>query len=188
MYKKLFISALFFFIANVACCGESRSPDTVVREVIENFSSNKINANSSFALENFNFPRMTMTTVGRYWRQISPTQRQRLNDELKQQFLRRYASLLAQMKEHKLEMKPLNLVETETEVAVRTVYIPKSQKPIQVNYGLEKTDDGWKIIEINFSGVGLVESNRENFAQELPALGVDGLINKLAVANREASK
>lgn len=188
MYKKIIFSVLFVFIANAACCGESRLPDTVVREVIETVSSNKINSNSSFVLENFNFTRMTMTTTGRYWRQVSPTQRQRLNDELKQQFLRRYAALLTQMKERSLEIKTLRLEGMETEASVRTIYSLKWQEPARIEYDLEKTDEGWKIFEIRFNGIGLVEHNRQYFAQELPTSGVDGLINKLAAANREAAK
>jgi phospholipid transport system substrate-binding protein len=60
-------------------------------------------------------------------------------------------------------------------------------EPIQLEYRLEKTPgqgSGWKIFNLNVLGVWLVETYRSQFAQELNAKGVDGLISTLAERNR----
>ncbi len=51
--------------------------------------------------------------------------------------------------------------------------------PIQLDYRLEKTPGeggGWKIYNLNVLGVWLVETYRSQFAQEINAKGIDGLI------------
>ena len=58
--------------------------------------------------------------------------------------------------------------------------------PVQLDYRLEKTPGegaGWKIYNLNVMGVWLVETYRNQFAQEINAKGVDGLIATLAQRN-----
>ena len=61
-------------------------------------------------------------------------------------------------------------------------------EPIQLDYRLEKTPAGWKIYDVNVLGVWLVEQYKNSFAQEIGAIGIDGLIGKLAEKNKAASK
>ena len=56
--------------------------------------------------------------------------------------------------------------------------------PIQLDYRLEKTANGWKIYDLNVLGVWLVETYRTQFAQEIGAKGIDGLIASLAQRNK----
>ena len=59
--------------------------------------------------------------------------------------------------------------------------------PIQLEYRLEKTPgqgSGWKIYNLNVLGVWLVETYRSQFAQEVNAKGIDGLIASLAERNK----
>jgi phospholipid transport system substrate-binding protein len=59
--------------------------------------------------------------------------------------------------------------------------------PIQLEYRLEKTPGqgaGWKIYNLNVLGVWLVETYRSQFAQEINAKGVDGLIASLSERNK----
>jgi len=59
--------------------------------------------------------------------------------------------------------------------------------PIQLDYRMEKTPgqgSGWKIYNLNVMGVWLVETYRSQFAQEINAKGVDGLIASLSERNK----
>ena len=59
--------------------------------------------------------------------------------------------------------------------------------PIQLDYRLEKTPGdgaGWKIYNLNVLGVWLVEAYKGQFAQEINAKGVDGLIATLQARNK----
>ena len=55
---------------------------------------------------------------------------------------------------------------------------------MQLDYRMEKTPTGWKIYDLNVLGVWLVETYRTQFAQEISANGVDGLIASLAQRNQ----
>jgi phospholipid transport system substrate-binding protein len=60
-------------------------------------------------------------------------------------------------------------------------------EPIQLDYRLEKTPGqgaGWKIYNLNVLGVWLVDTYRTQFAQQINAKGVDGLIAALAERNK----
>ena len=47
---------------------------------------------------------------------------------------------------------------------------------------------GWKIYNLNVMGVWLVETYRSQFAQEINARGIDGLIGALAERNKGNAK
>lgn len=132
------------------------------------------------------FRRMTASAVGRYWRQATPEQQQRLQDEFKVLLVRTYSGALAQVKDQVVELKPMRSKPADTEVTVRTEVVG-SGDPIQLDYRLEKTAGGWKIYDVNILGVWLVQNYRNSFAQEIGSNGVDGLIAKLAERNKSAA-
>lgn len=132
-----------------------------------------------------NFQRMTASAVGRYWRQATPEQQQKLEAEFKTLLVRTYAGALAQVKEQTVQLKPFRAKPEDQEVVVRTEVRGKGE-PIQLDYRMEKRPDGWKIYDVNVLGVWLVENYRNSFAQEISAGGIDGLIAKLAERNKSA--
>ena len=134
-------------------------------------------------MPNVNFTRMTASAVGRTWRQASPEQKKRLQDEFKTLLIRTYSGALAQVKEQAISMKPLRAAAADTEVIVRTEVLGRGD-PIQLDYRMEKVASGWKIYDLNVLGVWLVETYRTQFAQEINAKGIDGLIASLAQRNK----
>ena len=133
-----------------------------------------------------NFQRMTSSAVGRYWRQATPEQQQRLQAEFKTLLVRTYAGALAQVKDQTVQLKPMRSAPTDTEVVVKTE-VRGHGDSIQLDYRLEKAGDGWKIYDVNVLGVWLVENYRNSFAQEIGANGIDGLIAKMAERNKAAA-
>jgi len=132
------------------------------------------------------FERMTASAVGRYWRQATPEQQKRLQDEFKILLVRTYSGALAQVKDQTVQLKPMRSSPEDTEVIVRTE-VRGQGDPVQLDYRLEKTHSGWKIFDVNVLGVWLVQNYRSSFAQEIGSNGVDGLIAKLAERNKAAS-
>ena len=133
-----------------------------------------------------NFQRMTSSAVGRYWRQATPDQQKRLQDEFKILLVRTYSGALSQVsQEQTIELKPMRATPSDTEVVVRTEIRGKGD-PIQLDYRLEKAGASWKIYDVNVLGVWLVENYRNSFAQEIGANGIDGLVGKLAERNKAA--
>ena len=133
-----------------------------------------------------NFQRMTASAVGRYWRQATPEQQKRLQEEFKTLLVRTYSGALAQVKDQTVQLKPMRAGPDDKDVVVRTEVRGKGD-PIQLDYRLEKRDDGWKIYDVNVLGVWLVQNYTSSFAQEIGANGIDGLIAKLVERNKSAA-
>ena len=131
-----------------------------------------------------NFTRMTASAVGRFWRQASAEQKQKLQAEFKTLLVRTYAGALSQVKDQTLVVKPLRANPGDTEVTVRSDLRTPGKEPVQLDYRVEKTEAGWKVYDLNVLGVWLVETYRGQFAQEINAKGLDGLIATLAQRNR----
>lgn len=133
-----------------------------------------------------NFQRMTASAVGPAWRQASPDQQKRLQDEFKILLLRTYSGALAQVSNQTIALKPLRAAPEDKEVVVRTE-IRGTGDPVQLDYRLEKAagqGSGWKIYNINVLGVWLVENYKTQFSQEINTRGLDGLITTLSERNK----
>ena len=128
------------------------------------------------------FQRMTSASVGRYWREATPEQQKQLQDQFKILLVRTYSGALAQVQDQTVELKPSRSNPDDKEVVVRTEVKGRGD-PIQLDYRLEQTPNGWKIYDVNVLGVWLVQSYRSSFAQEIGTNGVDGLIKKLIERN-----
>ena len=137
-------------------------------------------------LPHVNFRRMTAAAVGPGWRQATPEQQKRLQDEFKTLLIRTYSGALSQVSDQTIAVKPLRAAAEDKDVLVRTEIRGRGD-PVQLDYRLEKTPGdgaGWKIYNLNVLGVWLVENYRSQFAQEINAKGVDGLIEALAARNK----
>jgi phospholipid transport system substrate-binding protein len=131
-----------------------------------------------------NFLRMTASAVGPGWRQATPAQQKRLQEEFETLLIRTYSGALGQVSDQTISVKPLRAAADDKEVLVRTEVRGKGD-PIQLDYRVEKTADGsWKVYNMNVMGIWLVENYKTQFAQEINAKGVDGLIVSLADRNK----
>ena len=131
-----------------------------------------------------NFQRMTALSLGRNWRAATPEQQKQLMVEYRALLLRTYAGAVSTVKELTLRMKPLRADPADAEVIVRTELVRPRGDPIQIDYRLEKNGDSWRIFDVNVLGVWLVETYRNQFAQEVTAKGIDGLIKSLGDKTR----
>jgi phospholipid transport system substrate-binding protein len=141
-------------------------------------------------MPNVNFKRMTASAVGPAWRQASPEQQQRLQEEFKVLLVRTYAGALTQVSDQSIFVKPMRASTEDKEVVVRTEVKGRGDA-IQLDYRLEKTPGegaGWKIYNLNVLGAWLVETYRSDFAQQINAKGIDGLIATLSERNKANAK
>jgi phospholipid transport system substrate-binding protein len=182
---------------------QGQAPDEMIRtlstQIIERIKQDKdlqggdIRKLSQFVDEtimpNVNFERMTALAVGRNWRQATPEQQKQLMSEFRQLLLRTYAGALTSVGDQQVRVRPLRAAATDTEVVVRTEIVQSRGDPIQLDYRLEKAPSGsamgWRIYDLNVLGVWLVETYRNQFAQEVSNKGIDGLIKSLADRNRQ---
>jgi len=137
-----------------------------------------------------NFRRMTASATGPGWRKATPEQQKRLQEEFKVLLVRTYAGALSQVSDQTVVIKPMRGSAEDREVVVRTEVRGRGE-PIQLDYRLEKTPGegaGWRIYDLNVLGVWLVDTYRSQFAQEINAKGVDGLISTLSERNKANAK
>ena len=135
----------------------------------------------------FDIDRMTALAAGRAYRTATPEQKKRLGEEFKTLLIRTYSSALRQYREQTIDYKPLRADPAATDVVVRTEVIRPGQPPVQIDYSMGKTPDGWKAYDVVVGGVSLVTNYRDEFTQQVQAGGVDGLIKSLAAKNAGGS-
>ena len=188
------VSAMLFAPAAHAA---DETPDGLIKrvstEVLDNIKSDKsVQAGDmtkvmalveSQIMPNVNFNRMTASAVGRSWRQATAEQKKKLQDEFKTLLIRTYSGALAQVRDQTINVKPLRAAAGDTEVVVRSEIIGRGD-PVPLDYRMEKTSTGWKIYDLNVLNIWLVETYRTQFAQEISAKGIDGLIAALSERNK----
>jgi phospholipid transport system substrate-binding protein len=148
-----------------------------IREVIE-----------SKLVPHFDAERMTALAMGRNWRQATPEQQKQLVDQFRTLLIRTYSGALNQYRDQQIDYKPLRADPNATDVLVRTEVIRQGQPPVQIDYGMEKKDGGWKAYDVIVGGVSLVTNYRDEFNEQIRAGGIDGLIKTLAAKNGGAAK
>lgn len=202
LFKKLFAAATLSIgaLAFIQPVQAQEAPDVLVKrismEVIETAKSDKdiqagnqrkvLDLVESKILPHVDFQRMTALATGRFWRQATPEQQKQLTDEFRTLLVYTYSGAITQIKDQKLEFKPLRADPADTEVEVRSQVVqPRGGDPIQLNYRLEKLpNNSWKIYDVNVLGAWLVETYKGNFAAEISKGGIDGLIKTLSDKNK----
>ena len=132
----------------------------------------------------FDTTRMTALAMGRNWRSATPEQQKALAEQFKTLLIRTYSNALTNYRDNTMNYKPLRANPGDTEVVVRTDVTRPGQAPVQIDYSMEKTPDGWKAYDVIVAGVSLVTNYRDEFNDAVKSSGVDGLIKMLADKNR----
>jgi phospholipid transport system substrate-binding protein len=141
-------------------------------------------------LPHVNFQKMTAQIVGRAWREAGLEQKKRLQEEFRALLIRTYSGALSQVKDQKIEVKPLRAgagagANEGSNVVVQSVILRPRAEPVQLDYRVEKSNTGnWRIYDVNVAGLWLVETYRTQFAAEVNRSGIDGLIKLLTEKNR----
>jgi phospholipid transport system substrate-binding protein len=185
--------------APAAAPSATAAPDALVRD-LSNDVLNAIKADNALKSGDVNrvqklvdekvlpyvdFQKMTQLAVGRGWRQATPEQRAALTREFRTLLVRTYSGALSQVTDHQVKLRPFRAQPSDTDVMVGTNIVASRGDPIQLDYRLEKTDAGWKIYDVNILGVWLVENYKTQFASQINAGGVDGLIKTLTDRNKQ---
>lgn len=198
MYKYL-ILLIFYSFFGAAPALAATPPDVLARTVTDEVisvlradkdiqSGNQKKARDLIETKiapHFNFAGMTQLALGRNWGSASPEQRKALTAEFRALLLQTYTASLALFKDQKIEYRPLKLAADDTDVTVRSLVRQSGAgEPVQVDYGMEKTDSGWKVYNVKIGGISLVENYRSTFNTEIRKGGIDGLIASLRDKNR----
>jgi phospholipid transport system substrate-binding protein len=133
------------------------------------------------------FQEATRLAVGRSWKEASKEQQQQLVEQFRRMLVRTYSNALGRYEGQTMKVLPARYKPEDTDVNVRNQYIRPGQKPVEIDYAMHKTDEGWKIYDIVVEGVSLVLTYRSEFDAVVKQGGIDGLIKRLAQKNTPAA-
>jgi phospholipid transport system substrate-binding protein len=187
------------FLSSAPVFAQEDSPDALIKKVTDDVltivrqdkdiqggnTKKAIELVESKVLPHFNFLHMTALAMGRDWNKASPEQKKRLAEEFKTLLVRTYSNALTGYKDQTVRYKPTKMQPGDTDVVVKTEIVQPGNKPIPLDYSLEKLDNGWKVYDVIVAGVSLVSNYRDTFNQEVRANGVDGLILMLVNKNKQ---
>jgi phospholipid transport system substrate-binding protein len=123
--------------------------------------------------------------MGRHWRTATPTQQQQMVDQFQALLIHMYSGTLAQLRpDQKIDYPPMRVAPTDTDVVVRTVALNEAG-PVEIDYRLYKTPQGWRVYDLNVLGAWLVQTYRQQFNDKIQQDSVDALIQFLAERNQQ---
>ena len=137
-------------------------------------------------LPHFDFARMTRLALGRNWAQASDAQKEALTKEFRTLLVRTYSTSLSQYRNQTIDVKPAKYAPQDKDTIVRTTVNQPGGQPIPIDYGMERSDKGWKVYDVVVDGVSLVTTYRGSFTHQILNSGIDGLVKTLADRNRSS--
>jgi phospholipid transport system substrate-binding protein len=126
--------------------------------------------------------RTTEMAMGPNWKKASPEQQAQLTSEFKNLLIRTYSGALSQLRDQTVQFKALRAAPEDKEVVVKTVVLGRGD-PVPLDYRLEKTANGWKVM--NIMGVWLIEAYRNQFSNQISQNGIEGLVKFLQDRNKQ---
>ncbi|VVE19231.1 MlaC/ttg2D family ABC transporter substrate-binding protein [Pandoraea terrigena] len=193
------VMALMTYTAAGAAVAQAQAPDVLVKQTVnEVMSAAKIDPNiqkgdlnsitklvEQKILPHADFAKTTQLATGAAWRNATPQQRQQLTEQFKTLLLRTYAGAIAQIRDQQVNYKPFRGQPGDTDAVVYTDVLNNGQQ-IELDYRLYKTASGeWKLYDLNVLGAWLIQTYRNQFAEQVNKSGVDGLIQFLTQRNQQ---
>ncbi|CAB3770699.1 MlaC/ttg2D family ABC transporter substrate-binding protein [Paraburkholderia solisilvae] len=201
--KKLFLiaacAASFVFSGSaLAQIDDKSDPQTLIKtvtqQVLDEVHSQALDPNdiprimeivNRDILPYIDFPYTTQLAIGRYWRTATPAQQQTLVHQFQMLLIHLYAGALAQLRpDQKIEYPPMRTSPNDTDAVVRTIALTNAQ-PVEIDYRLHKTAQGWRVYDLNVVGAWLVQTYRQQFGEKIAQSGIDGLIQFLTERNEQ---
>ncbi|SIT36659.1 ABC transporter, periplasmic ligand binding protein, toluene tolerance Ttg2D-like protein [Paraburkholderia ribeironis] len=202
--KKFFLISLFAALFSFVSAGvsaqtvDTSSPEgmikTVTQQVMDAIRGDKTIQQGDISqitrlvnekiLPYTDFRRTTQLAMGRNWRTATPEQQNQVVEQFKMLLIRTYSGALAQVRDQQIQYKPFRMNPDDTDAVVRSVVMNNGQ-PIELDYRLYKTPQGWRVYDINVLGAWLIQAYQQQFSEQIQQKGVDGLIQFLTQRNQQ---
>lgn len=140
-----------------------------------------------YVLPYFDFERMSRRILGgKRWRGLDPEQRERFISEFRFLLVRTYATALNGYRDQTITYLDPVPGKKEGEIVI-PMQFETAGGGVPVSYAMHRGEGGWKIYDVSISGVALTRNYRSSFRAQIERHGIEGLIERLAAKNREAS-
>lgn len=127
----------------------------------------------------FDFDRMARWTAGPLNRRLDSAQKIQLREMLKARFMTAMAEQLSLYQNSRIQyMRPKgNVYRGDVTLGVRV--FSHNQPPVQVDFRLYRSDDGWKVYDVVANGMSATRHYRKEFTGIARRYGIQGLFARL---------
>ncbi len=135
---------------------------------------------SSIFDELLDYSTLAQTSMGDQWSTLSDAQKKEFTGLLKQLVQQAYERNLRKTLDYDVSYVSEEAADGGTKVDTKaTSKNDKREDPIDISYTLQKSDSGYKVIDIVTDDVSLVSSYRGQFVKTMKSDGYDGLVKKM---------
>jgi phospholipid transport system substrate-binding protein len=117
--------------------------------------------------------------LGPHWREASPGQRTRFTAGFYQLLVHNCGMELAQLNLNQLQVLPYRGDPATTYTTVDTLVQRSAGNPVNMNYSMRRTTQGWKAFDVAIDGISYDESFRNDFGTEIAQKGLNEMISRL---------
>jgi phospholipid transport system substrate-binding protein len=132
-----------------------------------------------YLLPHFDTEYSAFLVLGAHWRTATPEQRKHFIDAFYHSLLTNFGNALVDFSDDRLKISPTKVDPDATKARVRTEVKRANGAPVEVNYYLHKTPQGWKAYDVEIEGIRYVSSYRTDFGEQIEAQGIDAVIKRL---------
>ena len=133
----------------------------------------------------FDFNNMSRWILGKYWKEANEEQRNVFTGEFKNLLVRTYAKAVLGFSNERVILLSTQTNPKNNMVKVNTEIISDSAEPTPVNYYMHISGGSWKVVNVAFEGISLVETYRKSFASVIRNDGLESLIQQLVDKNEK---
>lgn len=117
------------------------------------------------------------------WNSASAEQRSEFKKQFTDTLIRTYASALTAYKNQTIKIYPVRggygkIVNVNSEI------VNPDSGAVHVTYQLIQSADGWRLLDMNVEGIGMLDSFRSQFSDILSQGNMQQLLNRLSAHNR----
>lgn len=136
---------------------------------------------NQYILPHVDFAEMGRWVVGRNaWNAANPTTQQAFIKEFRTTLIRAYAFSLIEANDQKVEFLP-RVDGSADRIQIHSIV--RGSKTIRMDYRLIKSSNGWKVYDIIFEGVSLMQGYRAQFEGDIQRGGLEAVVETLKAYN-----
>lgn len=165
--------------------------DALIAKLEAEKAAIKVNPNltqtivKELVVPHFDARRMARAVLAKHRDAASAVQQDRFTEEFTAYLVRYYANAFANYNGEKIKIEKKVESNGDKGATVKTNILRSSGPNVPVDYKMAKQEDGsWKIIDVSIEGVGLVQTNRDDYNKDIAKKGLDKVIEELAAKNR----
>ncbi len=152
------------------------------QEVLDRLQSDrdKLEANPKYIqviveeliVPHFDFATMSHLVLGKYWHELSESERICFLHGFKNLLVRRYADIFLGYDDKIIAYQPAEPADKEGVVIVKQTITRPGEEPFFVDYPVRPDDYGWKVIDLVVEGISLLKSYHGTFQSEINKQGI----------------